>query len=705
MKKSKKIACTVLALMMVASSGMSVFAATEHWNDAANNTSENAEWTAWKTAWETVKTDYQKVAITVGADETQINFSWYSKTQETPAVRLANNIRMNDYTEFSGTQDAAPKYISADGVQTTEGNGDAYYASKVTVTGLEENTTYYYQYYQNGEWSDATEFTTQDFDSFKALLYGDPQIGACSGQTSVDGSAMSGQLAARNDAFNWNLTVEESLEKNPDTNFLITAGDQVNTSRNEYEYAGFLNAGALDNYALSTAIGNHDSSNSNYSDHYNNPNSGVATEGQTAAGTDYYYTYGNTLFIILDTNNYNCATHEAVMKEAVAKNPDAKWRVVMFHQDIYGSGKDHSASDGMVLRTQLTPLMDEYDIDVVLQGHDHTYSRTYQLSSDGQEHKEYNNSNWRGDEDYLSENECYNILSSQRSGTVIDPEGTVYLETNSASGSKFYELIANQQDYVAERSQTWTPSYSVLTIDENSFSIATYDVTTGEMLADSTPYTIVKSADKTALNEAIADAEAIDGSKYTAESYAALTEALKAAKAVAADAEATDSEVAQAVADLANAKAGLAVIVVDKTALNEAIAAAEAVDGSKYTEESYAALTKALEAAKAVAADADATEEEVAQAAEALTAAQKALVEVSNENPNEKPDDNQKPDDTQKPSGDNNGNTSEDPNKGPMDNPSTGDNGVAAWALTAALSGMGIAGIVISEKRKKANAR
>ena len=232
---------------------------------------------------------------------------------------------------------------------------------------------------------------------------------------------------------------------------------------------------------LSTAIGNHDSSNSNYSDHYNNPNSGVATEGQTAAGTDYYYTYGNTLFIILDTNNYNCATHEAVMKEAVAKNPDAKWRVVMFHQDIYGSGKDHSDSDGMVLRTQLTPLMDEYDIDVVLQGHDHTYSRTYQLSSDGQEHTAYDSNSWRGDENYQTENECYTILSSQESGTVIDPEGTVYLETNSASGSKFYELIANQQDYVAERSQTWTPSYSVLTIDENSFSIATYDVTTGEM--------------------------------------------------------------------------------------------------------------------------------------------------------------------------------------------------------------------------------
>lgn len=52
---------------------------------------------------------------------------------------------------------------------------------------------------------------------------------------------------------------------------------------------------------------------------------------------------------------------------------------MVFHQDIYGSGYDHSDSDGMVLRTQLTPLMDKYKIDVVMQGHDHTYSRTFQL--------------------------------------------------------------------------------------------------------------------------------------------------------------------------------------------------------------------------------------------------------------------------------------------------------------------------------------
>ena len=76
-------------------------------------------------------------------------------------------------------------------------------------------------------------------------------------------------------------------------------------------------------------------------------------------------------------------------QEAVASDPDAAWRVVTIHQDIYGTGLDHSDTDGMILRTQLTPIFDEYDIDVVLQGHDHTYSRSKLLYGDGQTHGTY----------------------------------------------------------------------------------------------------------------------------------------------------------------------------------------------------------------------------------------------------------------------------------------------------------------------------
>lgn len=60
---------------------------------------------------------------------------------------------------------------------------------------------------------------------------------------------------------------------------------------------------------------------------------------------------------------------------------------------------------------------------------------------------------------------------------MVNPKGTLYMTANSASGSKFYELIPTQQDYIAERSQNWLPSYSVIDMDSDSFSITTYQIT------------------------------------------------------------------------------------------------------------------------------------------------------------------------------------------------------------------------------------
>ncbi len=160
------------------------------------------------------------------------------------------------------------------------------------------------------------------------------------------------------------------------------------------------------------------------------------------------------------------------MKKAINENKDAKWRIAVFHQDIYGSGYDHSDSDGMVLRTQLTPLMDKYKIDVVMQGHDHTYSRTFLLEGDGKDHTSYSTYGYKSveeaekDSDYQAQNNCYEIVNKTVGGTVTNPEGTVYLEANSATGSKFYSLIASKQDFISERSQTWTPTYSVVKVTD-----------------------------------------------------------------------------------------------------------------------------------------------------------------------------------------------------------------------------------------------
>ncbi len=67
----------------------------------------------------------------------------------------------------------------------------------------------------------------------------------------------------------------------------------------------------------------------------------------------------------------------------------------------------------------------------------------------------------------------------------------------------------------------------------------------------------------------------------------------------------------------------------DATELEKAIEKAEAVDQSVYTEESYAALTDALEAAKAVLADPTATQAELDAAAAELLAAIDALAKVT----------------------------------------------------------------------------
>lgn len=479
---------------------METYAATEHWNDAS---AESTSWKNWKEGWGKLSKNYKHVSLTPGVDETELNYGWYSQTAETPKVKISANEDMSGAKEFSGTQEK----IELAGLE-------GYYSNKVTVEGLKENTRYLYQVYQDGEWKEIQNYTTKSFSSYSILYVGDPQIGACKGQTSTEDEKMNADkkvpmnpdeganLAARNDAYNWNETLNAALARHPDVSFMISAGDQVNYGNNETEYAGYLGAEALRSLPVATTIGNHDSSSVQYSLHYNNPNifeEEQYTTGRTAAGTDYYYTYGDVLFIVLDTNNYNCATHENVIAKAAAEHPEAKWRVVTFHQDIYGSGLDHSDSDGMILRTQLTPIMDEYDIDVVLQGHDHTYSRTYQLTSDGQEHTAYDKSNTDGyGEAFQNQNLCYDIKSDTVGGTVVNPEGTVYLEANSATGSKYYNLIASQQDFISERSQTWTPSYSVIDITDSTFTVTTYDVTTGQVLDGSSSYTIVKEKDKDA---------------------------------------------------------------------------------------------------------------------------------------------------------------------------------------------------------------
>ena len=484
-------------------------------------------WQAWTEGWAALAADYTQVSLTPGADETQVNFAWYSKDADgaaTPVVHFGTD--RNNLAVFEGTSAAVDSSLT---------DGEAYSYNHVTVTGLQPNTTYYYTVEKSGTETEVQTYTTGDFESAQILYVGDPQIGASKGQPQngeeLVADSGAANTAARNDGFAWDRTLDIATAQNPGLDFVISAGDQVNKTgqAKEEEYAGYLAPDALASLPVATTIGNHDSLNPDYMYHFYNPNQ--TGYGETEAGGDYYYSYGSGLFIVLNTNNYNVAEHEQAIREAVASDPDATFRIVTIHQDIYGSGLDHSDTDGMILRTQLTPIFDEYDIDVVLQGHDHTYSRTKLLYGDGQTHGTYefrlnedgsdydwdNAYNTQTDEQiplypeegdtagqaahdaFQADNNCYTIEDVE-GNTVTNPQGILYMTANSASGSKFYELISSQQDYVAARSQNWLPSYSVINLTADSFSIDTYQITdngTVEKIDDT--FTIRKTADTAAV--------------------------------------------------------------------------------------------------------------------------------------------------------------------------------------------------------------
>ena len=95
--------------------------------------------------------------------------------------------------------------------------------------------------------------------------------------------------------------------------------------------------------------------------------------------------------------------------------------------------------------------------------------------------------------------------------TVTDPKGILYMTANSASGSKYYELLSTQQDYVAARSQNWLPSYSVITMTADTFTIDTYQITDdGKAEAIDDTFTIQKTGSDTSSDDTDTSADTTD---------------------------------------------------------------------------------------------------------------------------------------------------------------------------------------------------
>ena len=519
----KKAAAAAMTATILATSATVLQAAAPP--DGYTNAQDTVEayggaYSNWMTKWNsTISKDREQISLSPGSDNSSLNFAWYTKKASgIQKLKIAENKRLTNAKVYEAKQTEA----------VTDKDDTTYVSNKVTATDLKADTTYYYSYQKDGQWTAPEKYTTDNGSKFSFIFVGDPQIGS---SNELKGAATeefynAQSAAVANDAFNWNTTLNQAMEKTGNkASFVLSSGDQIQSTKkkspnkaawgSEIEYSGYLSPDVLKNLPVATTVGNHDADNANYTYHFNTANaSELGSNGKV--GGDYWFKHNNALFIMLNTQDTNVEEHKQFIEQTVAANKDCKWRIVTLHQDIYGSAEHSNEPEITNLRYQLAPIFEENKVDIVLTGHDHAYSRT-QILKGGHKTTEYTDDdfdpmldkdkdagenpdtvytakeNIKADTTDPSEKAYLNYLNevmdkdaiqqvTKKGTTVFNPTGILYMTAGSSSGSKYYDLVPRQQSYIANRWQQDVPTYSVIDITDTTFTINTYRTDTEEKI-------------------------------------------------------------------------------------------------------------------------------------------------------------------------------------------------------------------------------
>jgi predicted phosphodiesterase len=600
--KRKAAAAAVAAAVAAVSTAPAMAAAAPDGNtdaeEFAASTGASAQWTDWQNSWKKNSGDWTKISLAPGADSSQLNFAWYTKKAAgfVPKLRISTDKSMKDAVEY----DAAQTEVADE----KDSSGSTYMSNKVTAKNLKEGTAYYYEYETaDGVFSEPAEYTVRDDSNFSFIFVGDPQIGSSNPRKGGDGEEFykAQSDAVMSDSFIWSRTLDAAMDRTNDrASFVLSAGDQIQTTKkkapnndaatSEIEYTGFLSADSLRSLPVATTVGNHDADNANYGYHFNTANE--SRYGKTEAGGDYWFTYGDALFIDLNLQGKdNSDDHITFIKDTIKENPDAKWKIVTLHQDIYGTGEHSNEPDVVKLRYELAPVFEKYGVDVVFTGHDHTYSRSKIMKGAQDRTKGYSQDSFEKmlDRDidagtsteqrfvapqnikdstsdpeeiaylrYLNSIMDKDAVRTVRTtgSTAVNPDGVLYITGDSASGSKFYDLVSRRQSYIAARWQKDAPTYSVVDVKDGSLTINTYRSDNGSRIDKS--FTILrKTATKKTLSKSVNSAKRLLKSSRGAKketSRKALASAVRSAEKILRSGKSTGTDRRNAVMAISDAE-------------------------------------------------------------------------------------------------------------------------------------------------------
>lgn len=300
-------------------------------------------------------------------------------------------------------------------VDSTYVDFNDYRCHKAHVTNLDAGK-YSYKVGSDSAWSDIGTFTVdlEDDDKVRFVYVTDSQ------ETSEEGFKQ------------WEKTLNTATQvANPD--FIAFAGDLVDNSHagwgsdmtkvimKEWSYAFDVPKHIIMNYPFMSASGNHERAGYSFVNHSN-----IDYVKAASTGGYYSFVYDNLHFIVLDSNEANNTTafaEQIAWLESELQNSTSNWKVVMLHIGPYSTGDHSNDSEAIYIRSIIPAICAKYEVDLVLQGHDHVYTRTLPY--------------------YYGENENGRIPNRTapvlQDGMMwsIEPDGTYYATINYA-GTKSY---------------------------------------------------------------------------------------------------------------------------------------------------------------------------------------------------------------------------------------------------------------------------
>jgi 3',5'-cyclic AMP phosphodiesterase CpdA len=292
----------------------------------------------------------------------------------------------------------------------------------VKFTGLQPGTKYAYRVGDGVNFSEWFHFTTAKSqpEPFSFIYFGD----------------------AQNDVRSmWLRVIREAYSDAPKAKFMLHAGDLINRAESDAEWGEWHGAGAWLNAMIPSVPvpGNHeqarDEEGNRRLSHHWRPQFALPENGPPGLEEACYtLVYQNLRIIGLDSNRE--IEKQTAWLEQVLEENKSPWVVCTFHHPIFSTGKDR---DNPAVRDAWKPLFDRHRVDLVLQGHDHTYGRTGLQTPPA-------------------------TVSNVPTGVnKVDPEtGTVYVV--SVSGPKMYSL---QPHPFMKRTAEDTQLYQIIHLDGN----------------------------------------------------------------------------------------------------------------------------------------------------------------------------------------------------------------------------------------------